>query len=160
MALGGSSGWDFLMAAGVLAGCFFSILESPVPSLFIMLKRLHFSLPPISPPHTHTLRWLPLQAGSTPGKASWQGSVLYRLCCVPDGKSVGGMEVLGSHCLLPMPHRVEVGRALCVYGLPVLYCGSLEGRSAGIFPSLHCTTWQSPVLSSSSRSALPEFDLI
>lgn len=65
MALSGSSGWDLTIRARLVTHNrpLLSTVESPVPSLFIQLKPLHFSFSPICPPQTCTLWWLQLQAG-------------------------------------------------------------------------------------------------
>jgi hypothetical protein len=56
MALSSSPGQDFTMASGGSAGyshpLFLSILQSPVPPLFIKLKPLCFLFSPVSPTHT------------------------------------------------------------------------------------------------------------
>lgn len=102
MALRGS-GWDFNMAPG---GRWMATHNTPplgslVPSLFIIIKPLHFSFFSIYPAYTHTLWRLPLQAGHATGRplddtlhlASWRGGeqLSMHLFCVPEGKSVGGI---------------------------------------------------------------------
>ena len=77
--LSGSSGWS-LNRLIIL-----SLLESPVPSLFTMLRPLHFPFSPIHPPHTYILRWLLLQVGHTAGGIL--GDILWQ-------KDVYGLPVL------------------------------------------------------------------
>lgn len=58
----GTLPWPQLAGLGTHNRLLVSSLESPVPFLFIRLKLLHFSSPPM-PPDTCTLWWFPLQAG-------------------------------------------------------------------------------------------------
>lgn len=129
MVLSGISTWDLTLALGGRPGHPQQApplaLECPVPSLFTVLRLLHCFFP-IRPPHTHTLWWVLLQAGP------W---VIHSVCVAwRSGKQVclpvcamcrrAGVWVDGSlYVCLPPPLLccVVEGRALCVYGLPVLW---------------------------------------
>lgn len=52
----------------------------PVPSVFIMLKILHFPFPAIEPPHILTLWCFLLQAGHVAGRTL--GEILHLNCIV------------------------------------------------------------------------------
>jgi hypothetical protein len=95
-----------------------STLESPVPSLFIMLKLLHFSFESLSVHHILTHCVAPLQADHAAGRLLSGILLQAGVHSLPalhwEGQSIGSMAVMVvtrslcfiSHAVLPVFHLI------------------------------------------------------